>query len=110
MRKIVQYIRQSLSMKLSLGILLMAMPIFLLSLSILYFQSRNTVKVEAMEHATSVLNTTMQRICRFMNTLETATDINDYTSSHSTATSTAVLSAQNRTYFPNTAATFLSIP
>ena len=78
MRKIVQYIRQSLSMKLSLGILLMAMPIFLLSLSILYFQSRNTVKVEAMEHATSVLNTTMQRICRFMNTLETATDINDW--------------------------------
>ena len=77
MRKIVQYIRQSLSMKLSLGILLMAMPIFLLSLSILYFQSRNTVKVEAMEHATSVLNTTMQRICRFMNTIETATDIND---------------------------------
>ena len=78
MRKIVQYIRQSLSMKLSLGILLMAMPIFLLSLSILYFQSRNTVKVEAMEHATSVLNTTMQRICRFMNTVETATDINDW--------------------------------
>ena len=71
-------IRQSLAMKLSLGILLMAVPIFLLSLGILFIQSRNNVKKEAMEHANSVLNTAMQRICRFMNNVETATDINDW--------------------------------
>ena len=65
-------------MKLSLGILLMAVPIFLLSLGILFIQSRNNVKKEAMEHANSVLNTAMQRICRFMNNVETATDINDW--------------------------------
>ena len=65
-------------MKLSLGILLMAVPIFILSLGILFIQSRNNVKKDAMEHANSVLSTAMQRICRFMNNVETATDINDW--------------------------------
>ena len=78
MRSIVRHIRQSLSMKLSLGILLMAVPIFVISLGILFVQSRNYVKKEATDHANSVLNTTMHRICRFMNTVETATDINDW--------------------------------
>ena len=78
MYSIIQHIRQSLSWKLSLGILLMAVPIFLLSLGILFEQSRNMVKREAMEHANSVLNTTMQRLNRFMNIVETATDVNDW--------------------------------
>ena len=67
---------RSLSTKLSLGILLLAVPIFLLALGILYVESRNYVKKEAMEHANSVLNTTMQRVCRYMTTVKTATDIN----------------------------------
>lgn len=75
---IVRHIRQSLSWKLSLGILLMAIPIFALSLGILFSQSRNNVKKEAMKHASSVLNTTMQRIVRYMEIVETATDINDW--------------------------------
>ena len=66
----------SLSTKLSLGILLMAIPIFVLALGILYVESRNFVKKEAMGHANSVLNTTMQRVCRYMTTVQTATDIN----------------------------------
>jgi len=74
----IQHIRQSLSWKLSLGILLMAVPIFLLSLGILYEESRDMVKREAMEHANSVLNTTMQRLSRFMSIVETATDVNDW--------------------------------
>ena len=78
MNSIIRHIRQSLAMKLSLGILLMAVPIFILSLGILFIQSRNNVKKEAMEHANSVLSTAMQRICRFMNNVETATDINDW--------------------------------
>ena len=78
MRSMIQHIRQSLSWKLSLGILLMAVPIFLLSLGILYEESRNMVKREAMEHANSVLNTTMQRLSRFMNIVETATNVNDW--------------------------------
>ena len=45
MRNIVRHIRQSLSWKLSLGILLMAIPIFMLALGILFVQSRNKVKM-----------------------------------------------------------------
>ena len=78
MRSIIRHIRQSLSWKLSLGILLMAMPIFLLSIGILYEQSKERIKEEAMEHAASVLNTQMQRIHRAMNIVETATDVNDW--------------------------------
>lgn len=78
MRSIIRIIRQSLSKKLSLGILLMAVPIFMLSLGILYVESRDKVKKEATEHANSVLSTTMQRISRFMNSVETATDINEW--------------------------------
>ena len=78
MRSMIQHIRQSLSRKLSLGIFLMAMPILLLSLGILYEQSKNMVKREAVEHAGTVLNTTLQRISRFMNIVETATDVNDW--------------------------------
>lgn len=78
MGSIIQHIRQSLSRKLGLGIFLMAMPILMLSLGILFEQSRNMVKREAEEHANSVLNTTMQRISRFMNVVETATDVNDW--------------------------------
>lgn len=71
-------IRKSLSSKLSLSILLLAIPIFVLSLGILFVQSRNNVKKEATEHAKSVLNTTMQRVNRYMIAVETATDINDW--------------------------------
>ena len=78
MRTVTQFIRQSLSWKLSIGIVLMAVPIFLVSLGILFVESRNYIKKEATEHASSVLNTTMQRVTRFVNTIETATDINDW--------------------------------
>ena len=78
MRNLVRHIRQSLAWKLSLGILLMAIPIFVLSLGILFLQSKNNLKNEATKHANSVLNTTMQLICRHMNIVETATDINDW--------------------------------
>ena len=75
MRSIVKHIRQSLSWKLSLGILLMAIPIFMVSLGLLFVQSRNKVKREATKHAASVVNTTMQHITRYMNFVETATDL-----------------------------------
>lgn len=78
MRNIFRHIRQSLALKLSLGILLMAVPIFVISLGILFMQSRTYLKSESMKHANSVLNTTMQRISRYMNIVQTATDINDW--------------------------------
>ena len=77
MRNIITHIRQSLSWKLSLGILLMAIPIFVLSIGFLFIHSRDKVKKEATEHAASVVNTTMQHITRYMDIVETATDVND---------------------------------
>ena len=78
MRNVVTYIRQSLSWKLSLGILLMALPIFILSIGFLFIQSMDKVKKEATMHAASVVSTTMQHITRNMDMVETATDVNDW--------------------------------
>ena len=78
MRRLIRRIRQSLSVKLSIGILLMAFPIFVLSLGILFMQSRHIVKQEAAERVTSVLNTTSQRVNRFLLTIETATNNIDW--------------------------------
>ena len=78
MRNLIRHISQSLSWKLSLGILLMAIPIFVVSIGILFVHSREKVKKEATMHAASVVNTTMQHITRFMDMVETATDVNDW--------------------------------
>ena len=78
MRSIVSFIRHSLSVKLSLCFLLLAVPIFLLSLGILFQQSRSRIKQEAMERAISVLNTTAQRVNCYLNTVETATNVNEW--------------------------------
>ena len=71
-------IRRSLALKLSLGILLMAVPIFILSLGILFVKSRNFIRQEATEHATNVLKTATQRVRTYMNTIETATNSNEW--------------------------------
>ena len=78
MRNIGRYISRSLSLKLCFGLLLLAVPIFLLSLGILFIQSRRNIKHEAMERAVSVLNTTAMRVNRYMNTVETATDASEW--------------------------------
>ena len=69
-------IKRSLSMKLGLSIVLMAIPIFILAMSILLLQSRQFILKEGSEHATSVLNTALQRARSFMGTVETATSSN----------------------------------
>ncbi|MBR0180194.1 MAG: HAMP domain-containing protein [Prevotella sp.] len=73
-----RHFRQSLSWKLSLGILLMAIPIFALALGILFEQSRNNIKSDATKHVTSMLNTTTEHFLRYMEMVETATNINDW--------------------------------
>lgn len=71
-------IRKSLSMKLSLSFILLAVPIFVIALGILFMEARNNVKREATERANTVLDVTLQRIDRFLNTVETATYANDW--------------------------------
>lgn len=75
---LLKHIRQSLSTKLSLGILLFAVPIFVVSVGTLFLQSRNIVRKEATQRATSALNTTMQRLSRYLQVVETATNVTEW--------------------------------
>lgn len=67
-------IRKSFSSRLSLGILLMAVSIFAVSLGILYTQSRHIIRTEAVGRTNAVLNTTIQRVTRNLMTIENATN------------------------------------
>ncbi len=71
-------IRKSFSTKLSIGILLMAVPIFFISLAVLFSQSRHIIRKEAVGRANSVLSTAMQRVYRHVTTIETATNVNSW--------------------------------
>lgn len=67
-------IRKKFAHKLVLGIMILAMIIFMVSLGILFTQSRHLIRVEALGRASSVLNTTLQRISRNLMTIENATN------------------------------------
>lgn len=67
-------IRKSFSTKLSVGILILAIPIFVISLGVLFTQSRQIIRKEAIGHANSVLGATMQQLSRNFLTIETATN------------------------------------
>jgi len=69
-------IRHSFSRKLSFGILLLAIPIFIISLGVLFTQSRHMIRVGAVQRASSVLNATMQQLRRHLMTIENATNAN----------------------------------
>ena len=64
--------RRNLSRKLSLGIMLMAVPIFVLSLGLFFMQSRSLIHKKTSEHAYSILNTTMQSVVNYMGAVSTA--------------------------------------
>lgn len=67
-------IRKSFSTKLSLGIFLMTVTIFVVSLGVLFTQSRHIIRTEAVGRTKAVLNTTMQHIVRNLMTIENATN------------------------------------
>ena len=67
---------KSLKLKLSTGILLMAIPIFVLALSVMFVQSRNSIRQEASEHASSLLTATMHKVKKYILATEMATNAN----------------------------------
>jgi len=73
MNSILRHIRQSLSTKLSLSIMLTAVPIFVVALGILYSQSSQFIRDEAEKRVSEVLNNSLQRTVKYLNTIETAT-------------------------------------
>ena len=69
-------IRRSFSKKLSVALFLLAVPIFVVSLGVLFTQSRQIIRNEAIGHVNSVLGATMQQLRRNLITIETATNAN----------------------------------
>ena len=69
-------LRRSLSKRLSLDIMLLAIPVFVLSLGIFYLQSRYLIRQEAIERSNSILKTTVQRVNNYMSTVETSINAN----------------------------------
>ena len=67
-------IRRSFSSKLSLVILFLAVPIFIVSLEVLFQQSRSIIRNEAVGRANSALSAAMQRISLNLSSIETATN------------------------------------
>ena len=67
---------KSLQLKLSTGILLMVVPIFMLSLGIMFVQSRKSIRKEASEHVGSLLNATMHHMKKYILATEMATNAN----------------------------------
>ena len=67
---------EKLSKKLSLGIMLLAVPIFFLVLGLFFLQSRYLIKEEAIARSNSILNTAIFQVRQFMGTIETSTNAN----------------------------------
>lgn len=69
-------IRSSLWRKLSINILLMAVPIFVLSVGIFYLQSRYLIRQEAMARSNSIVRSMIQRVSNYMYSIEASTKAN----------------------------------
>lgn len=78
MGKLTNKIRRSIATKLSLGIVLMAIPVFVICVGLLFVQSLYNLKKEADGRAASTLKTMELRKAAFMSTVETATNSSDW--------------------------------
>ena len=78
MGKLTNKIRRSIATKLSLGIVLMAIPVFVICVGLLFVESLYNLKKEADERAASTLKTMELRKASFMSTVETATNSSDW--------------------------------
>ena len=78
MGKLTHRIRRSLATKLSLGIVLMAVPVFVISVGLLFAQSLYNLKEETEGRAASTLKTMELRKAAFVSTVETATNSSDW--------------------------------
>lgn len=76
MKKLSDIIRRSLAAKLGLGYLLLAIVVFVVSLGILFIQSRYLIRKEAIGRSYATLSATAQRVVRHLNMVETATNTN----------------------------------
>ena len=78
MDKLITYIRQSLSRRLSLWIVLLATLIFIIAVGYMFTESRRAVRREAIDHATELLNSTALRVNSILDRVQTATNNMDW--------------------------------
>ena len=74
MNRLVQYIRQSLSMRLSLGILAFLSAIFVVTIGFLFVSSRNSVRQAAEDETAQMLTNASLRMEGILNEVEVATE------------------------------------
>jgi len=74
MKEIIIYIRRKLSVRLSLWVVLFAALNFNVALGFLFYQSRETVRLEAISHATHILDNTILRVENILNRIEVASN------------------------------------
>ena len=69
-------IRRSFSAKVIMWVLLIAVPVFLASVGVLFWQSHKLIRAEAVDKASNVLACAMHRINRYLITTQTASHTN----------------------------------
>ena len=72
MKRLLRYLRQSLSARLSLGLVFFASLVFLVTLGIMFVQSRKAVREEAISGAEQVLDNTALRVQAILDKVEIA--------------------------------------
>ena len=78
MKRLLSYIRRKLSVRVSLWVVLFATSIFLVALWFLFFQARETVRQEATNHATLMLDKTSMYVSAILNRVEVATTMTEW--------------------------------
>ena len=72
MKKIIDYIRRKLSVRVSLWVVFFAAVIFIAALGLLFYQAREAVRQEAFNRATQILDKTSLRVDSILNRVEVA--------------------------------------
>lgn len=72
------HVRGSLSTKIILWVMLLAVPVFLTSVGVLFRQSHKFIREEAVDRASGALACGMHRISRYLLTAQTATNANTW--------------------------------
>jgi sigma-B regulation protein RsbU (phosphoserine phosphatase) len=78
MKSILAYIRRKLSVRVSLLVVMFATIIFIAALGFLFYQSREAIRQEAINHATQILDNTSLRVTGILNRVEVAATMTEW--------------------------------
>lgn len=78
MKRIINYIRRQLSIRVSLSVVLFAALVFIAALSFLFLRSREAVREEAVNRATQILDKTSLEVEGILNRVEVATEMTEW--------------------------------